>query len=89
MSYQRNLPKLRKAPKTPVSTLISMEAWSLAMANKVRWNEALEFGIRFLAAEKTEESYPPCDLLNKNYKLQDLIKEKNKEIAEDGSEKEC
>jgi hypothetical protein len=51
--------------KITISTTIDVEVHKLAQDNKVAWNDALEFGVKFLVAQKEGFDYPENKLLNK------------------------
>lgn len=63
--------------KTTTSTTIDIESYKLAYAYDISFAEALEFGIKFLIAEKNGFDYPNNKLIEKIGKLQELIAKKN------------
>lgn len=61
--------------RTNITTSIDPVVHQLARDNSISWAEALEFGIKFLVAEKDGVDYPDNKLLNRIAKLQGLIAE--------------
>lgn len=67
-----------KQPNVQVNTTINPKIWNLAKRYSLSWQEALEFGILFLLADKEFiDEYPNCKLLEKLTKLQKEIEIKN------------
>jgi len=63
-----------KSPtRTNVTTSIGRDVWELAKKQNISWNDALEFGIRFLVAEKDSGlggyEYPKTELQTKLHRF--------------------
>ena len=65
-----------------VTTSIDNNLWQKARDNDLSWSDALEFGIRFLSAEKDGIDYPPCKLLGRIANLSQNLSQKCQEIEE-------
>jgi len=61
--------------KTIVTASIDLETYNLAKNHNISWSKALEFGIKFLVAEKESFGYPPNKLLANIENLQNLLAE--------------
>lgn len=73
-------PKTWKAPKrTNITTSINSKVWEIAKQNNISWNQALEFGIRFLVADRDGIYWPDCNLKEK---LHNVVKHRNKLLIE-------
>jgi len=77
-------PKTWKAPtRTNITTSIDSKIWEFAKQNNIAWTDALEFGIRFLIADKDDGmgvlEYPESNLQNKLFKV---IKHRNALLTE-------
>jgi len=62
----------RKSLKTNITTTVRQDFWSLAKQYNIAWNDALEFGIHFLVADKDGGlgfDYPHNNLQNKLHKM--------------------
>ena len=68
--------KDNKSPsKTTISTTIGVDIWNLAKREGISWSDALDFGIRFLVADKNEMDWPDDTKLWE--KFQKVIKQRN------------
>lgn len=63
-----------------ISTTIDAEIHKIAKDNNIAWNDALEFGIKFLIAQKEGFNYPDNSLSNKIINLTKLLQDKCDEI---------
>jgi len=69
--------------KINVTTSIDHEIWQIAKDNGMSWNDALEFGIKFLLADNDEDlkfDYPKNNLSEKLKNATRLLNEKCMEI---------
>jgi len=55
--------------KSNVTTSVKSNIWQMAKEENIAWNDALEFGIRFLIADKDGFDYPDCKLQEKLHKV--------------------
>ena len=68
--------------KINVTTSIDALVWQKAKDNDISWSDALEFGIKFIVAEKDGIDYPPCKLLGRIANLSQNLSQKCQEIEE-------
>lgn len=66
-------------PRVVVTTSISNDHWNLAKENNIAWNDALEFGIKFLIAERDGFDYPKNKLSEKLEKTIKMLNAKSQE----------
>ena len=70
-----------KKPTKQTSVNVKWDLWQLAKQNLIQFNDALEFGLLFLLADKDPLTfeYPNCNLLNKRDKFRQLFEAKAQE----------
>jgi len=70
-----------KNPKVTISTTINLDLWNEAKRKGIAWNDALEFGIKFMLADKFEMEYthPVNSFQMKLQRTQNMLQEKCKE----------
>lgn len=77
---QLDAPQTWKAPtRTNITTSIDRNIWELAKQNNISWSEALEFGVRFLFADRSGVDWPECALQEKLHKM---VKHRNALLTE-------
>lgn len=86
MSYDTDInnEKSWKPPRPQVNTTIDARIHRLAKENSIQWNDALEFGIIFLLAERDIGDHPPNSLSEKIKKMSALL---NQQDAEEEAKK--
>jgi len=73
-------PKTWKAPtRTNITTSIDSKVWEIAKQNNIAWTDALEFGVKFLIADRDGVDYPDCNLQDKLHKM---VKHRNALLTE-------
>lgn len=70
--------------RVQTNCLLRNDLKKLATANDIEFSKALEFGVRFLLAEKGEADYPDNKLLNNITKLQGVVEELSNSTVEAG-----
>ena len=66
--------------KINITTSIDPNLWQSARDNLISWSEALEFGIKFLVAEKDLGDYPENSLSEKIKRVHEKLQEKCNEL---------
>lgn len=66
--------------KTTISTTIDAFIHKEAKDHDIAWSDALEFGIKFLIAQKEGFDYPENKLLSKIQYLSKIIQDQSQEI---------
>jgi len=74
--------------KINVTTSIDDSIYTKAKENNISWNDALEFGISFLIAEKEGYDYPSNKLLIKIANFQEKISELSLKLEENKNGRE-
>lgn len=68
-----------KTPKFTITTTVDTNTWELAKREGINWNDALEFGIKFLSADVEGVDYPNCNLTKK---LEKVVKQRNDALGQ-------
>ena len=72
--------------RTSINTTIETELKTMAISEGIAFNKALEFGIKFLIAEKDGLEYPENRLLKKMDTLRELLEKTSGELLNENSD---